>query len=277
MYSIKLYLSESLNWNINNISIEPLNQGLSNKNYILYYLSKKYFLRIISNTYTSKSINRDIELANLTLAYTISLTPKVVHFNPNNGYLITDWISGHMPTLEEYNSSNFMFNLTTNLKNLHKLKGNNYFDPFKDIYSRISYCKINNRYLPKEINSILIHIKNIESILKKELYLGFCHNDINVSNMIINNNQLYFIDFEYSGMGDIFFDLATIYWMLNKNLIVELLTNYFGCFKTKDSLKLKLYLYIVKVWNLSWCLCQPLKSNYDFRKSIDILIKEVSI
>ena len=45
--------------------------------------------------------------------------------------------------------------------------------------------------------------------------IGLCHNDLDPSNILITGNDLYFIDYEFSAIGDIFYDLATLSWMMN--------------------------------------------------------------
>ena len=46
--------------------------------------------------------------------------------------------------------------------------------------------------------------------------IGLCHNDLNSSNVLYHNKNVLFIDFEFSAMCDIFFDLATVSWMLDE-------------------------------------------------------------
>lgn len=262
-------ICSKLNWNIQSINLIPLHKGLSNKNYILTYNNTSYFLSISSNR------NRIVETENLNLAASLNLAPNVVFSHDN--ILLTTWINGTMPTILEYNSTDFIKLLTNNLHTLHSQTSNNLFNPFKDIHLKLKYCKDNSIPIPKEMDTIISTVNRLNKTLCLNINYGLCHNDLNVSNMIIQNNNLLFIDFEYAGYCDIFYDLATISWMLTPSSIPVLLKFYFNKLTIEIYLKLKMYLYIVKVWNLTWCLCQPPNPNYDFHKSISLLLEELAV
>ena len=85
-----------------------------------------------------------------------------------------------------------------------------------------------NLPLPKSIDTLLNHLNNLEVKLSKNPLIGLCHNDLNASNIILSNDNLYFVDYEYSSMGDVFFDLATISWFFNERSRKNLLELYFN-------------------------------------------------
>ena len=81
---------------------------------------------------------------------------------------------------------------------------------------------------------LLNHLTRLEIKLNKNPLIGLCHNDLNVSNILLSNNNLYFVDFEYSSMGDIFFDLATISWFFTEDSRKSLIEYYFGEFSSQN-------------------------------------------
>ncbi len=46
--------------------------------------------------------------------------------------------------------------------------------------------------------------------INKEIILRPCHNDLVPENMLLQDDRLFFIDWEYSGLNDPLFDIATI-------------------------------------------------------------------
>ncbi len=121
------------------------------------------------------------------------------------------------------------------------------------------------------MDKILITLNYIESYINNETTVvkRLCHNDAFHSNFI-HSDRLYLIDWEYAGMGDIFFDLASIANfsivdgdlanMKNEKLI---LYNYFNNIKEEDLVKIRRMRVIVCLWNASWALVQHQFSDID--------------
>ena len=111
---------------------------------------------------------------------------------------------------------------------------------------------------------LLKYLTSLEIKLNKNPLIGLCHNDINASNIILSNDNLYFVDFEYSSMGGVFFDLATISWFFTEDSRKQLLILYFGEFKNEYYQKLLDYLFVVKFYNATWSLLKSSDSNSDY-------------
>lgn len=124
---------------------------------------------------------------------------------------------------------------------------------------------------------LLNHLNKLEVELNKNPLIGLCHNDLNASNIILSDDNLYFVDYEYSSMGDIFFDLATISWFLTEECRKNLLTKYFGCFRHQDYKKLMDYLFVVKFYNATWSLLKSIDSTseYDYLSSAEMIFNDL--
>lgn len=269
------FLKYDLNWDINLLSLlEPVG-GLSNNNFRAIYSNNSYFIRLCEPTIFN--INRISELDILNKASSLNLCKTPIYFNALTGNMIYKWIDGHMPTEVDINSGDFLDSLCINLKKLHLLNCETSFNPFNEIIERIKICNSLKLSLPTYINSLIERLYRLEKELEKNKLIGLCHNDLNISNILISKVNLYIIDYEFSGMGDIFFDLATIAWLQSYNGRINLLKSYFGTFNIKDYDKLLKYLYVVKLLNALWSLIKSSNSSndYDYTNGANIIFKEL--
>ena len=269
------FLQTEMNWNPINISFIEKLGGLSSENYKVSYNNNDYFVKICIADYLHT--DRINELSILNKVSKINLAPNIYYFSNKSGNMITSWIDGSMPSLDDFNSSNFLNMLSNSLKSLHNLKCEKQFNPFNDIRKRIEICKDLNLPLPKSINIILEFLTYLEYKLNKSPLIGLCHNDLNASNIILTSNKLYFVDYEYSSMGDIFFDLATISWFFSEKSRKDLLKFYFGEYNPKDYEKLLDFIFIVKFYNASWSLLKStdLNINYDYLSGAKMIFKDL--
>lgn len=269
------FLQTEMNWNPINISFIEKLGGLSSENYKVSYNNNDYFVKICIADYLHT--DRINELSILNKVSKINLATNIYYFSNKSGNMITSWIDGSMPSLDDFNSSNFLNMLSNSLKSLHNLKCEKQFNPFNDIRKRIEICKDLNLPLPKSINILLEFLTYLEYKLNKSPLIGLCHNDLNASNIILTSNKLYFVDYEYSSMGDIFFDLATISWFFSEKSRKDLLKFYFGEYNPKDYEKLLDFIFIVKFYNASWSLLKStdLNINYDYLSGAKMIFKDL--
>ena len=269
------FLKENLNWDINLLSkLEPLG-GLNNNNYKAIYCNKTYFIRLCEPSLFN--INRENELEVINKASFLNLCPIPIYFNVKTGNMVSKWINGTMPTEFEFNSESFLNNLCSTLKKFHLKDCQTTFNPFKEIRNRIILCIDLKLTLPTYIHSLTSKLSIFEEELESNKLLGLCHNDLNVSNIIMSKNNLYIIDYEFSATCDVFFDLATVAWLQDYNGRVNLLKSYFGYFTSKDYEKLLKYIYIVKLQNALWSLIKSSNSlsNYDYKNGANIIFNEL--
>lgn len=268
-------LQNEMNWNTLKISsIEKLG-GLSSENYKVSYNNNNYFVKICTHNYLHT--DRQNEFLIINKAEEINMAPHLYYFSTTTGNMITDWINGSMPSLNDFSSVEFLSKLVDSLGSFHNLKGEKYFNPFNHIRERINICKNLNLPIPKSIDMLLNYLTDLEIKLNKTPLIGLCHNDLNASNIILSNNDLYFVDYEYSSMGDVFFDLATISWFLSEKSRKSLLSLYFGEYKNKHYTKLLDYLFVVKFYNATWSLLKAKDSNsdYDYLSGAQMIFKDL--
>lgn len=187
--------------------------GMTNLNYLVSIDSENYIVRVPGRG-TEKFINRVEEKSNLELGSGLGINPKVVYFNVNTGLKITEKIKGAQKiTNKNANSEEVMESVSVILRKLHDSNSamKNDFNLFKlmDIYEELG-VKAGARIFEGfyEVKEDIQILKNhYETLLIKNVP---CHIDPAYSNFVLNeNNKMYLIDWEYSGMFDPMWDVAS--------------------------------------------------------------------
>ena len=196
------------------IVVEELG-GLTNKNYRLTVDGSRFVLRISRENTEQLGINRDFEFEALSAASIAGIGPEVVYFARPEGHLVTRWIDGRHLTHEEYRTKGTIRLMVETVKKLHSLSPiNGRFSPFKRVESYIQTTKRYGVPLPEDFNDILDTMTRIKQDQKKDPsdWLRFCHNDLVAVNYLYSDNdqKITIIDWEFAGMGDIYYDLATL-------------------------------------------------------------------
>lgn len=224
--------------------------GMTNKNYLVTINNKKYVLRIPGNG-TSGMINRYFEKINIEQAILVGIDKKFIYFNENTGVKISEYIENAETLNPETSKKIENLFLTSNLlRKLHtsNIKFENNFDVFDEI---IKYEKLikNEKTLEERYEKYLINRKKIfdlKGILLKNGYRTVaCHNDTIPENFIKNKrNEIFLIDWEYSGMNDPMWDLAahSLEVNLSKEMELFFLENYFNK-KLESNEKLRIEIY----------------------------------
>lgn len=248
--------------------------GLNNKNYLFKENNTKYVIRIPSRDNKNNFYNESIILKKIAH---LDITPKIIYNNESNGVLVSKFIENSNLNINSYKDKNFIFNLTSSLKKLHNIKCDIYFNPFIHIENTISYLKDINFKFDHDIDKLLEKYYYIKNILSNNIVYGLCHCDLNSSNILYKNNSIYFIDFEFSGVCDIFFDLATISWFLDESMKLELLNSYFGYYDLSLKEKLENYIFIVKLWNATWSYKKSInnKTSYDYKLGANMILDDL--
>jgi thiamine kinase-like enzyme len=93
-----------------------------------------------------------------------------------------------------------------------------------------------------------------------------CHNDLLTANFIDDGPRIRIVDWEYAGMGDVFFDLAnfTVNNGLSKDETSALLHAYFGDVRPDHERSLALMRYMSDFREAMWGVVQQALSDLDF-------------
>jgi thiamine kinase-like enzyme len=93
-----------------------------------------------------------------------------------------------------------------------------------------------------------------------------CHNDLLNANFILDGERLWIVDWEYAGMGDVFFDLAnfSVNHELDPDEDDELLRSYFGERRERDAAALAVMRFMSDFREAMWGVVLQAISVLDF-------------
>ena len=193
--------------------------GMTNNSYFVTVNGEKYVVRIPGSG-TDELIDRYAEKDNLIYGTELGINPELVYFDVDSGIKITRKIeSSKTLTPELARKGQLMKEIITVFQRLHHSK--------TIMKNRFQLFLLMNHYesLVNKVNPLMMEkvapIKDDILDLKK-VYESFdvkevpCHIDTVPANFIIDTrDQIYLIDWEYSGMFDPMWDLATLFVSLN--------------------------------------------------------------
>ena len=213
--------------------ITELTGGITNKNYKITMDGESYVLRMGGNETKYLGIDREVEYECSRLAAQVGIAPEPIAFIVPEGYILARFISGKGLPAEEIGTKANIQRVVESLKAYHGLPffpGS--FSPFRVAEEYANTVRSFNVKLPDKLDWYLEKSHEIEAAMyaRKPLIPCPCHNDLLNGNFIDDGTRLRILDWEYAGMGDIFFDLGNfaIQHEFNDEQDEILLQEYFG-------------------------------------------------
>lgn len=221
-------------------------QGFCNINYKLSSSTNNYLIRVFKSN-DSVNISRDFEYKIQKKAWKKKIASKPLYMDKEKTFMVTQFLEG---IHKEILTKNDLKEVLKQVKKLHKIKtSNKVYDIKKDLknYSKILKDTSSKKLIQKAQ-------KELKKVQKYKKNYVTTHHDLNPKNMIFHKNSVKFIDWEYTGVNDCFFDLATICveFKLSNKMKKLLLKNYF--LKEKKEYKIclnsytRIYENICKLW-----------------------------
>jgi thiamine kinase-like enzyme len=239
-------------------------------------------LRITGADTDKLGIKRDVEHAANKAAGLLGIAPEVMYFIEPEGYLLTRYVNGkHIPP-EELVKPNNIIRVVRKLRLFHKrapkLKGE--FNVFRRVEMLTKTSKGNNCKFPFDFDWIVQKKNEVEKALLKDPYIPTpCHDDLLNLNWMDEDTpgeigEIRLLDWEYAGMGDIFFDLANFshHHRLNDDQVRFMLQEYFGEVTPKNFARLKLMWPMSEMHEAMWGTTQTgiSKLEEDFQGYADL-------
>jgi thiamine kinase-like enzyme len=190
------------------IGITPIEGGITNRNYRVDVDGEAFVVRLMGADTELLEIDRDAERAAAEAAAAAGVGPEVVAYLPVLRSLVTRFIDGQ-PVAEEAMRDPDMLPLVVQaLRAFHAgpvLPAT--FSPFRIVERYRETAESRGVRVPEVYGSLHERASDIERAVG--LFIPRpCHNDLLNANFIRRGDRLFIVDYEYAGMGDIFFDLA---------------------------------------------------------------------
>jgi len=214
------------------LEVKELSGGITNKNYKIDADGECYVLRLGGNETEFLGIDRKNEYECSALAWEIGIAPEPIAFLEPEGYILARFVAGKSMPAEEIGTEENIRRVVESIKAYHALEffpGT--FSPFRVAEDYTKTAHQFNVQLPEKIDWFLERSREIEQAMYREpLQARPCHNDLLNGNFIDDGTHIRILDWEYAGMGDIFFDLGNfaVQHDFNDEQDEILLKTYFG-------------------------------------------------
>lgn len=250
------------------LEIKVLSGGITNRNYKIDADGDSYVLRLGGNETEFLGIDRKIEYECSALAWQVGIAPEPVAFLEPEGYILTRFISGKVLPTEKMGTEKNIRRVVESMKAYHELEffpGS--FSPFRVAEDYTKTALQFNVQLPEKIEWYLEKSGEIKkSMYREPLQTHPCHNDLLNGNFIDDGTRIRILDWEYAGMGDLFFDLGNFAVQHDFNNEQEeiLLRAYFGSPTDSQRARLKLMKIMSDLREAMWAQVQRGVSKLDF-------------
>ena len=161
------------------------NQGYCNENYLLVADGLKYIVRKVLRD----DIERDFEWKVHHLAYMQQITAEAILFNKSDDFMVFEFLKGEHKL---FTSEDDLKVLAKTIQKLHNITID---------------AKPVEIIIAEKTDEVL---KAFTAIENYTIEYVLCHNDLNPQNLLWYKKELKFIDWEYAGVNDRYFDLACV-------------------------------------------------------------------
>ena len=203
-------------------TISPLH-GITNNTVVVGVDNKNFVLRIPGKN--PDVINRKSEKFNSIKAYEAGLTLPFILFDEITGIKISEYFDIYTYKQQDFNNKEMRLNAFYVLNELHNadLVFEENFSPLK------VFQDIADASNPVENEAMEVASKAIKKIEEIGIKNVPCHQDLYYAFVTYKNKTL-LIDWEYSSMGDSYFDYADLFWQnefdlnneFKKNSLIEI-------------------------------------------------------
>ena len=195
-------------WPGREATIEVLGGGITNRNFKIALDDGAYVLRIGGKDTELLGIDRRVEHEASLAAAAVGVGPEVIAFIEPEGYLVTRFIGGAVVGPEVFREPEALRRIAQSLARCTRARRSR----------RASTRSASSRPTPRLPRRTAIAIRRRYERARETAALVErargpvperpCHNDLLTANFIDDGSRIRIVDWEYAGMGDVFFDLA---------------------------------------------------------------------
>jgi thiamine kinase-like enzyme len=246
--------------------IEPLEGGLTNRNYLVHADGEAYVARLAGADTELLGIDRDREAACAQAAAAAGVGPEVVAYLREPTMLVTRFAPGAPLTGAALRNSNALRRVAQALQLCHDWPAPPEaaeFSPFATARCYHALARERNVSASAELLPALGTLTRIEREVGQAEPPCLCHNDLLPANLIDDGRRVWMVDWEYADRGDRFFDLGNLAanCLFDEQQELELLTAYFGEVRPQRLRRLKLMRLASDLREATWGYLQSAISN----------------
>lgn len=251
--------------------VKRLEGGMSNYTYVVEGLGKKYTYRV-PGKYAEKFVDRVEEWENIQEVSKLDLNNVTTYVEIMSGEKLAEYVEGTIMSETDVVSYNAM-----SVRALKKIHGSDLkFRPY-NAFGRLDdderYCKETGFVHPQEYIDLRKQLDAMRAA-HAEVKQVPCHCDYQPTNLVINGDKLYVLDWEFAGMNDPFYDIAC-YGNAGFDKALSLLEAYVGHKPTKEELQ---RLYFHRAFQcLQWYNVAIFKDRIGLSKDLNMDFNQVAL
>lgn len=251
--------------------VKRLEGGMSNYTYVVEGLGKKYTYRV-PGKYAEKFVDRVEEWENIQEVSKLDLNNVTTYVEIMSGEKLAEYVEGTIMSETDVVSYNAM-----SVRALKKIHGSDLkFRPY-NAFGRLDdderYCKETGFVHPQEYFDLRKQLDAMRAA-HAEVKQVPCHCDYQPTNLVINGDKLYVLDWEFAGMNDPFYDIAC-YGNAGFDKALSLLEAYVGHKPTKEELQ---RLYFHRAFQcLQWYNVAIFKDRIGLSKDLNMDFNQVAL
>jgi len=251
-------------WPGRGAQVDVLGGGLTNHNYkVTLDGGDAYVLRIAGRDTDLLGIDRAAEHEAALVAANAGVGPEVAGFV--DGCLVTRFVEGEIVPAERMREPETIDRVAAALRLVHggpEIGAE--FDSFRIVESYRDTAASRGGRVPDRFADAHALARRIEET-RGETTPRLCHNDLLNANFIDDGTSIRIVDWEYAGMGDVFFDLANfaVNHELDDAQSRRLLSTYAGELREEDERALALMRFMSDFREAMWGVVQATVSELD--------------
>jgi thiamine kinase-like enzyme len=259
--------------NSKNIKKTPLSGGITNLNFKIDADGRAYVIRLAGANTELLGIKRDVEHAANKAAGELGIAPEIMYFIEPEGYIVTRFITGKVIPPDVIAQPDYLARVAKKIRLFHRRapKLNGEFNVFKRVEMLEKISRSKGAKFPHDWDFIMQKMNEVKKALEKDPYKPTpCHNDLLNLNWLDEAvpgdiGELRLLDWEYAGMGDIFFDLGNFshHHRLNEEQVERFLYEYFGTVTDKHYARLRLMWPMSELHEAMWGTTQTVISTLE--------------
>jgi thiamine kinase-like enzyme len=249
--------------------LRPLPGGLTNHNYrVSLPTGGAAVVRMSTDSDSVLAIDRCAEFRNATTAAQQGVGPQVLGCDPDAGISVVRWIEGRTLGPADLDDSVRLQRIAQTCRRLHSgPRFGNDFDMTAVLDRYLGVVRSRGYRLPSTYLDFLPIAEDVSAALSvRRPRRAPCHNDLLPANILDDGARIWFIDYEYSGNNDPYFELGNL-WSeaeLPPARLPELVSYYVGAESREYTARARLWAALARYgWTL-WASIQHAVSPVDF-------------
>lgn len=248
-----------------------LEGGMSNYTYVVESQGKKYTYRV-PGKYAEKFVDRVDEWHNIQEVERLHLNNENSYVEIRSGEKLADYVEGTILSTTDIISYNQLS--VKALKQIHNsdLQFSDY-NAFGRLDADERYCKEQGFTHPEEYIRLRAKLDQIRQ-QHKAVKLVPCHCDYQPTNLVVNGDKIYVLDWEFAGMNDPIYDIAC-YGNAGFDKALSLLEAYVGRKPNKEELQ---RLYFHRAFQcMQWYNVAIFKDRIGLSKDLNLDFNDIAL